>query len=204
MSCVSIGTSFRSTPKSCQEKPKGFADFFTRSVPNRSSGLLGARVANPLVDFQPLLAEEKDVSLMLPPNGVYSPGAHALRREHRKVLPTGCSVSLIVPSVGAQEGDVVGPFYRQVLVIDGPPAPAPPAVVARDAEGRVTVRAARLREPLRLDGELREEVTARPPRFRTSFSRSLTKASPLRRRPKCSEGRCLPLPWTGRSVSKAR
>lgn len=42
--------------------------------------------------------------------------------------------------------------------IDGPPAPIPPAVVARDARGRVTVRAVRLDRPLEIDGRLDEAI----------------------------------------------
>lgn len=42
--------------------------------------------------------------------------------------------------------------------IEGPPAPAPPEVVARDEQGRVTVRAVRLDEPLRVDGRLDDSV----------------------------------------------
>lgn len=44
------------------------------------------------------------------------------------------------------------------LVIDGPPPPAPPEVVARDELGRVTVRAERVRQPIRVDGLLDEQV----------------------------------------------
>ena len=49
--------------------------------------------------------------------------------------------------------------------IYGPPPPAPPAVVARDEQGRVTLRAVRLDEdePLSIDGELNETVYARVP-----------------------------------------
>ena len=45
-----------------------------------------------------------------------------------------------------------------------PPPPVSPNVVARDAEGGATVRATRVREPLRLDGRLEEQVyaTVRP------------------------------------------
>jgi hypothetical protein len=43
-------------------------------------------------------------------------------------------------------------------VIDGPPAPVPPAVMTRDADGRATIRAVRLTEPLRLDGLLDEDI----------------------------------------------
>ena len=42
--------------------------------------------------------------------------------------------------------------------IDGPPPPAPPAVVARDASGNVTLQAVRLDAPLQLDGRLDEAV----------------------------------------------
>ena len=43
-------------------------------------------------------------------------------------------------------------------VIDGPPPPVPPAVIARDEAGRATVRAVRVMEPLRIDGVLDERV----------------------------------------------
>ena len=43
-------------------------------------------------------------------------------------------------------------------VLDRPPPPAPPEVVARDEQGRVTVRAVRLVAGLRLDGVLDEPV----------------------------------------------
>ena len=42
--------------------------------------------------------------------------------------------------------------------IFGPPPPAPPAVIARDASGGVTVRAVRIDTPLRIDGRLDEAV----------------------------------------------
>ena len=43
-------------------------------------------------------------------------------------------------------------------MIDGPPPPVPPEVIARDEAGRATVRAVRLVEGIRLDGRLDEEV----------------------------------------------
>ena len=43
-------------------------------------------------------------------------------------------------------------------VIDGPPPPDPPKTVARDAEGRVTVRAVSLSEGLVVDGRLDEAI----------------------------------------------
>ena len=43
-------------------------------------------------------------------------------------------------------------------IIDGPPPPVAPEIVARDAAGGVTVRAVRLAEPFRLDGRLDETI----------------------------------------------
>ena len=48
-------------------------------------------------------------------------------------------------------------------VLHGPPPPVPPAMVARDEQGRVTLRAVRLEEPLRLDGRLDEGTYAAVP-----------------------------------------
>jgi hypothetical protein len=52
------------------------------------------------------------------------------------------------------------PVFAQQLpaAIDGPPAPSPPEVIARDAAGHVTIRALKLSSPLRVDGTLDEEV----------------------------------------------
>ncbi len=46
----------------------------------------------------------------------------------------------------------------QPRAIDGPPAPIPPAVMSRDANGKTTIRAIRLTEPLHVDGRLDEAV----------------------------------------------
>ena len=43
-------------------------------------------------------------------------------------------------------------------VADGPPAPVAPAVVSRDARGKVTIRAVRIDKPLKIDGRLDEDV----------------------------------------------
>ena len=48
-------------------------------------------------------------------------------------------------------------------VVDGPPAPIAPEVVSRDSEGRVTVRAVRLTEPLVIDGLLRDPIYSQVP-----------------------------------------
>jgi hypothetical protein len=42
-----------------------------------------------------------------------------------------------------------------------PPAPVPPEVIARDAEGNITVRATRLAEPLVVDGKLDDPIYSR-------------------------------------------
>ena len=47
---------------------------------------------------------------------------------------------------------------EQLAAIDGPPPPLPPEVMSRDEQGRTTVRAVRLAEGIRLDGQLDEEV----------------------------------------------
>jgi TolB-like protein len=51
-----------------------------------------------------------------------------------------------------------GGLFVDPGLIDGPPAPEPPAVMTRDAEGRTTVRAIRLDQGIRLDGVLDEPV----------------------------------------------
>ena len=61
---------------------------------------------------------------------------------------------------GASGGSGLG--IGLLATLDGP-APPPPAVLARDAEGRVTGRAVRLDQPLRLDGRLDDAVYARVP-----------------------------------------
>jgi len=46
----------------------------------------------------------------------------------------------------------------QSPVIDGPPPPEFPEMLARDAAGKVTVRAIKLKQPLKVDGRLDEDV----------------------------------------------
>ena len=54
-----------------------------------------------------------------------------------------------------------GPAAAQATV--DPPAPVPPATITRTPEGRATIRAVRLRTPLRIDGRLDEAVYAEVP-----------------------------------------
>jgi hypothetical protein len=49
------------------------------------------------------------------------------------------------------------------FAFDGPPPPLPPAVIARDGSGRVTVRAVRLTTPLQIDGHLDEAIYSTVP-----------------------------------------
>jgi hypothetical protein len=48
------------------------------------------------------------------------------------------------------------------LLFDGPPPPVPPDVIARDSDGRTTIRAVRVAEALRIDGALDEPLYAGP------------------------------------------
>ena len=63
---------------------------------------------------------------------------------------------LLLTGTGSAGQETVG--TTPPVVINGPPPPQPPEVIARDANGRATVRAVRLVEPLRLDGALDEPV----------------------------------------------
>ena len=70
-----------------------------------------------------------------------------------------------LPAAGAGDPGAAGlPFaataglFVDPGLIDGPPAPEPPAVMTRDADGRTTVRAIRLDQGIRLDGVLDEPV----------------------------------------------
>jgi hypothetical protein len=63
-------------------------------------------------------------------------------------------------------------------VIDGPPAPVPPATINRDASGGATVRAVRLDEPLRLDGVLDEPIYARVEPFGDFIQQSPDEGAP--------------------------
>ena len=51
------------------------------------------------------------------------------------------------------------------IVIDGPTPPVAPTTITRDADGRATVRAVRLDEPLRVNGTLNEGVYESVPPF---------------------------------------
>ena len=50
-----------------------------------------------------------------------------------------------------------------IAAIDGPEPPMPPAVLSRDTEGRLTLRATRLAEPIVVDGRLAELIYRQVP-----------------------------------------
>ena len=101
-------------------------------------------------------------------NGQASDAAHAAGRSAPSIrLPT----PMLTPSppdrlAGAPDPDgrsgslpATNPAgFAAPRVIDGPPPPIPPDVIRRDEQGRVTIRAIKLTEDIRLDGQLDEQV----------------------------------------------
>ena len=82
-------------------------------------------------------------------------------------------LALLVPCMGhAQTAADAGITIPPDIRIDGPPPPTPPEVVTRDASGDATVRAIRLSEPIRLDGELDEAIYQQVPAV-TGFIQTL-------------------------------
>ena len=82
-------------------------------------------------------------------------------RHRRPWPPVRCCAPLALVLAWAVQGDAaqappVAPVQDLPVVIQGPPPPEPPAVVARDAAGRMTIRAVRLAAPLDIDGTLDE------------------------------------------------
>ena len=75
-----------------------------------------------------------------------------------RCAPIACAALLAAMPAGAQNRAAGGEPPAAAAVIDGPPAPVPPAVIARDDRGRATVRAVRVTERVRLDGRLDEPV----------------------------------------------
>ena len=84
-------------------------------------------------------------------------------RGRARRCATGCLLAACLLPVPARAQDeapgspapLEAPLHLP-FAFDGPPPPAPPAVVNRDDAGQATVRAVRLATPLRLDGRLDE------------------------------------------------
>ena len=115
-----------------------------------STGPFGAGAAAPRAGTPPSAAQgspRPDPSRM-DPAAVAAPGT------------AGVPVPVAAPVSGAAGRPVAATagLFVEPSLIDGPPAPAPPAVMTRDEEGRTTVRAIRLDDGIRLDGVLDEPV----------------------------------------------
>ena len=81
-------------------------------------------------------------------------------RERRRARSAGVCFGLAAALAGAipsQAGQTTAGAL-DVRALDGPPPPSPPAIIARDAAGRATLRAVRLEESLAIDGELDERI----------------------------------------------
>ncbi len=66
-----------------------------------------------------------------------------------------CCSSTLLSAAPQQSTDASSAGAR---VTDGPPAPVPPEVLTRDDRGRVTIRAVRITDALRIDGRLDEHA----------------------------------------------
>ena len=77
----------------------------------------------------------------------------------------GCLAAAAVLAAGAAAAAAQDrpPADSTGIRIDGPPPPVAPEVVTRDADGRATMRAVRLAEPLSVDGALVEAVYGQTP-----------------------------------------
>ncbi len=85
------------------------------------------------------------------------------RRAFRSLAAAAlCGVAALAgpAPVAAQRA---GLAIDRLAAIDGPPPPVPPAVLSRDAAGRITGRAVRLTTPLDINGRLDEEVYSAVP-----------------------------------------
>jgi hypothetical protein len=68
-------------------------------------------------------------------------------------------ITLLACSVlNAEAGQIQATGDNRLPGFGGPAAPAPPATINRDAEGRATVRAVRIETPLTIDGRLDEAI----------------------------------------------
>ena len=74
------------------------------------------------------------------------------------VPPAATEVAAAAPGAAGRPFVGTAGLFVDAGLIDGPPAPVPPAVMTRDEEGRTTVRAIRLDDGIRLDGVLDEPV----------------------------------------------
>ncbi len=119
-----------------------------------------------LFDLQDRIAAELTVGLLGPAGRAASiatrggtPAATGRRPATGTTSTPGAAGDTATPALAA--GAVAAVVPARVPppgVIDSPPPPLPPEVISRDAQGRATIRAVRLSEGIRLDGNLDEEV----------------------------------------------
>jgi hypothetical protein len=96
--------------------------------------------------------------------------AAASGRGHRRGrVAVGLLLSALLRAPASMAGQSVPPHPEPAAAADlpfafnGPPPPVAPATVARDAAGRVTMRAVRLTAPIRIDGQLDDAAYASVP-----------------------------------------
>jgi hypothetical protein len=79
---------------------------------------------------------------------------------HRTPRGLLLSVAFILTPAMAQSQDEFGPRSTadSAVAIDGPAPPVAPATIARDVQGRATIRAVRISESVRVDGQLDENI----------------------------------------------
>ncbi|MCE2543425.1 MAG: hypothetical protein J4F30_08335, partial [Acidobacteria bacterium] len=85
----------------------------------------------------------------------------ALQRAIRIAAVLVATTALATAAPAAQPAGETAPPAQpgaQQERMFGPPPPAPPATIARDAANQATLRAVRLTAPLDIDGELDEQV----------------------------------------------
>ena len=93
-----------------------------------------------------------------PPRVEASPGPAARVEAPPTVAPVAQTAAFTAPGAAGLPAAAAAGAAVEAGLIDGPPAPVPPAVMTRDEEGRTTVRAIRLDDGIRLDGVLDEPV----------------------------------------------
>ena len=104
-------------------------------------------------DDAPLVAARERGAAAPPPPA--RPAAPEVAIEPPPGLPPSAPVERPAAATAAARTGGASAIAPRVL-IDGPPPPVAPATVTRDGTGRVTMRATRLPQPLRLDGVLDE------------------------------------------------
>jgi hypothetical protein len=79
-------------------------------------------------------------------------------RAAARARSAGCRAARVVLALAALSVADRAAAQTPVSAFDGPAAPTPPAVFARDDRGHITLRATRLEAPLRLDGVLDDDA----------------------------------------------